>query len=326
MLIKLQKNQHDSFIDFLKGICILLVVLAHCLPLQDYILFPLWGSMAVPLFLLIQVFHAYKKGNIDIIRYYNFKKLFYRLLLPFIVLLVIQVFLICFLSKKDLPSILKSTIVSGGIGPGSYYVWVYLQFFILLPVFMFVINRIRQKYLLALFLTISILIEVICSYSNIPSWLYRLLFIRYFFLIYLGYKWVIDDGIKINKRTILLSVISVSFIIIFQYTDLNMEPIFYNNDWNLCHWVSYFYVAYLFVYILRICYKRLRIKSKTFVCKMGKYSYEIYLVQMFVFTFYPSNTIEMFIGSVYLATIIRIFATTFLSIIPVLVYKNYFSK
>lgn len=228
--------------------------------------------------------------------------------------------------KKDLPSILKSTIVSGGIGPGSYYVWVYLQFFILLPVFMFVINRIRQKYLLALFLTISILIEVICSYSNIPSWLYRLLFIRYFFLIYLGYKWVIDDGIKINKRTILLSVISVSFIIIFQYTDLNMEPIFYNNDWNLCHWVSYFYVAYLFVYILRICYKRLRIKSKTFVCKMGKYSYEIYLVQMFVFTFYPSNTIEMFIGSVYLATIIRIFATTFLSIIPVLVYKNYFSK
>lgn len=326
MLIQLRTNQYDPFIDFLKGICILFVVLTHCLPLQDNILFSLWGDQAVPLFLLIQVFHAYKKGNIDIVHYYNFKKLFHRILLPFIILLVIQIFLVCFFSKKDLLSILKSTILAGGIGPGSYYVWIYLQCFVLLPIFMFVINKIKHKYLSVLFIATSILIEIICSYSNIPSWLYRLLFIRYFFLIYLGYKWAMDGGVKIDKRTILLSIISIFFILIFQYTDLNMEPIFYQNDWKIFHWISYFYVAYLFVYVLHKCYKKLKVGKEIFICKMGKYSYEIYLVQMFIFTFYPTNMMKSLIGSDYLAALIRILATTFLSIIPVLVYKKYFSK
>lgn len=326
MLIELRTNQYDPFIDFLKGVCILFVVLAHCLPLQDNILFSLWGAQAVPLFILIQVFHAYKKRNIDIVRYYNLKKLFHRILLPFIILLAIQVFLMYLLSGKALPSILKSTILSGGIGPGSYYVWVYLQFFILLPVFMFIIDKISHKNLLVLFIATSILIEIICSYSNIPSWLYRLLFVRYFFLIYLGYKWVMDGGIKIDKRTVLLSIISIFFILIFEYTDLNMEPIFYQNDWKIFHWISYFYVAHLFVYALHKCYKKLTGGGKNIFLKMGKYSYEIFLIQMFVFTFYPTNTIKAFIGSAYLEVIIRILSTTFLSIIPVLVYKKYFSK
>ena len=59
---------------------------------------------------------------------------------------------------------------------------------------------------------------------------------------------------------------------------------------------------------------------------MGKYSYEIFLLQMFVFTFYPTHEMQMMIGNLYVSTLIRIFLTTSLSIIPVLVYKKYFSK
>lgn len=324
MLIQLHTHQYDPFIDFLKGICILFVVLTHCLPLQDNILFSLWGAQAVPLFILIQVFHAYKKGNIDIIRYYNLKKLFHRILLPFTILLIIQIFLMRLFSEKDLSLILKNTMLSGGMGPGSYYIWIYLQLFILLPVFQLVINNIKHKYLFVLFIASSILIEIICSYSNISSWLYRLLFVRYFFLIYLGYKWVMNGGVKIDKITVVLSIISIIFILIFEYTDLNMEPIFYQSDWKIFHWISYFYVANLFVYALYKCYKR--ITKREVICKIGKYSYEIFLIQMFVFTFYPTNTMQMFIGSIFWATILRILATTFLSIIPVLLYKKYFSK
>lgn len=135
-----------------------------------------------------------------------------------------------------------------------------------------------------------------------------------------------DGGIKIDKRTVLLSIISIFFILIFQYTDLNIEPIFYQNDWKIFHWISYFYVAYLFVYVLHKCYKKLTGRGKMYICIMGKYSYEIYLLQMFVFTFYPTNMMKLLIGSDYLAAIIRILATTFLSIISVLVYKKYFSQ
>ena len=58
----LNKKGYDPFIDFVKGFCILSVVLTHSLPvwLQQHTLFSLWGGMAVPLFLMIQVFHAYK--------------------------------------------------------------------------------------------------------------------------------------------------------------------------------------------------------------------------------------------------------------------------
>lgn len=58
---------------------------------------------------------------------------------------------------------------------------------------------------------------------------------------------------------------------------------------------------------------------------IGKYSYEIFLVQMFVFTFYPTDKIQMIIDNVYVTVIVRIFVTTLLSIIPVLLYKKYFS-
>lgn len=323
MLVRLNKDQYDSFIDYLKGVSILFVVLAHCLPLQNYILFSLWGAQAVPLFLLIQVFHAYKRGKIDISQYYNLKKLFQRIILPFLLLVFIQVALLIIFSDADLLFILKGVIYSGGIGPGSYYVWIYLQFFILLPAFQYLINRLNEKFLLTCFIGLSVLSEIICSCVNMPSWLYRLLFVRYLFLIYLGYQWVTNGGIPISKKTIILSLVSILFILVFQYTDVNLEPFFYFSDWKIFHWICYFYVAYIFVYILSVCYKMLPFVKWWGV--IGKYSYEIFLVQMFVFTFYPTDKIQMIIDNVYVTVIVRIFVTTLLSIIPVLLYKKYFS-
>ena len=74
--ITLQKEGYDPFIDYLKGVCIFLVVLTHFLPHTEYILFPLWGDQVVPLFLLIQVFHAYKHGVDKAVKMPNFVKLF----------------------------------------------------------------------------------------------------------------------------------------------------------------------------------------------------------------------------------------------------------
>ena len=48
----------------MKGICILFVIINHCIgeSIHKSIYYCLWGDMAVPLFLIIQTFHAYKKG------------------------------------------------------------------------------------------------------------------------------------------------------------------------------------------------------------------------------------------------------------------------
>ncbi len=48
----------------MKGIAILMVLVTHGAgEFNEQLLYPLWIDQAVPLFLLIQVFHAYKKGE-----------------------------------------------------------------------------------------------------------------------------------------------------------------------------------------------------------------------------------------------------------------------
>ena len=238
MNIPIKKDGYDPFIDYLKGVCILFVVLTHCLPKQEYILFSLWGAQAVPLFLLIQVFHAYKKGIEQVQLSFNLKKLFHRILKPFLFLLCIEVVLLS-IYRQDFVSVLKGAILAGGIGPGSYYVWIYLQFFFLLPIVAVIIRKLKLNSFWCFFgfTLLCVIVEIICSYIHPHPAIYRLLFIRYIYLIYLGYLWV-SFGIVINKLTASLSLLSIVFILLFAYGDLNLEPLFYSNAWYLCHWVT----------------------------------------------------------------------------------------
>lgn len=323
--IFLSKEGYDPFIDYLKGMSIFFVVLAHCLPLQEHILFSLWGAQAVPLFLFVQVFHCYKKGVDCISVSYDLKKIFHRIFKPFLLLVVIQLLLLIFIQDNNSIVTIKNAILSGGIGPGTYYIWIYVQFFFLLPIVGLVIRRIRGRYLLISFIVICVALEMLCTYIHIPAGLYRLLAIRYVFLIYLGYMWTVK-GIEINKRTILLSFVSILFILIFMYTSINLDPIFFSNDWKSCHWVCYFYVAYLFVYLLHKVYQCSNRYIKSLFCLMGKCSYEVFLLQMFVFTFFPSAADMAFIGNSYVIVLIRIVLTTLLSIFPILFYNYYLKK
>lgn len=125
----------DGYIDFLKGVCIIWVVLTHNLPpyLQDSIGFSVWGAMAVPLFLLLQCYHVFRKGfstlNIKWRSFYNVKKLLHRIILPFIFTTVCSA-IVLVLSGSPLLNVIKNALIEGGIGPGSYYFWIYVQFLI----------------------------------------------------------------------------------------------------------------------------------------------------------------------------------------------------
>lgn len=50
-IVPLKTEGYDPYIDYLKGVSIFFVVLAHCLPMQNCLLFSFWGAQAVPLFL-----------------------------------------------------------------------------------------------------------------------------------------------------------------------------------------------------------------------------------------------------------------------------------
>ena len=145
--IELMKNGYDPFIDFLKGFCILSVICNHCLnQLQDYILFPYWGNLAVPLFLILQSYHVFRK-NTYIIRKPQIINMIRRIFVPFLCVTMLEFLLQALLYDYPLGGLVKSYILWGGRGPGSYYCWIYLQFFVLVPCVYWLITQFNVNYI-----------------------------------------------------------------------------------------------------------------------------------------------------------------------------------
>lgn len=124
-------------------------------------------------------------------------------------------------------------------------------------------------------------LEILFSVIDFPESIYRLLAIRYFFLFWLGWQWV-QEGIKINWLTILLSLFSLFSILYFEYFSVDDEPWFYTTGWKCHRWPCYFFATYgltAFLYVIWQWVNRNNLLSK-FVKILAASSYEIFLVQM----------------------------------------------
>lgn len=281
------KEGKDLSLDFVKGICILLVLIHHTTSVtfhQDSWFF-VWGYPAVPLFLLIQVFHSYKSGLEN--KRIRVGKIWKRAFFPFLFaeVLILVAHLVMH-PLKPVRSILETSFYWGGRGPGSYYPWIYIQFAILLPLLTPLFRYVEKKWLLILFLLLSIGGEILCNLLDIPGWLYRLLFIRYIFLIYLGYLMAVR-GIVLNVVTIALSVVSLVALYFFEIKEFRLPPFFYYAEsWKAFHWICYFYIAYPMLYLMCRFFYWLPANGKleNIVCSLGHHSYAIYIFQLFYFS------------------------------------------
>lgn len=190
-LITFNKAGYDPSIDYLKGVCILLVVLTHCIPtgIQKTLLFPIWGLPAVPLFILIQVFHAYKRGtDVGVVKW---GKLWERIIKPFLivelligVILFVKIIIKDFYTYAELKACLYNYLINGGRGPGSYYPWIYMQFALLLPATGKVLRKFSLMQLAIGFAICSMVIELVVNLTGMSHYLYRVLFLRYVFIIF----------------------------------------------------------------------------------------------------------------------------------------------
>lgn len=321
----LQRNQ---FIDFLKGTCIIWVVLTHNLPqiVADVTLFPLWGSMAVPLFLTLQSYHVFngerKFGEKEpFSAYYDLKKLWHRIVKPFLII-TIAIGLLLLLAEHSPLETLKKTIIQGGLGPGSYYVWIYLQFFLLLPVCLKVIKLTGGgKISLLSFVILSQLAEWVCMITEMPEFIYRLTAFRYLFLIFLGYIWTKTEIQKtISTTQTVAAIFAGALILMLHFTDFPLRPLLHDSAWRIFHWPCYFYAAFFLPWLLRKLFEKMpKIVTNT-INEIGRYSYEIFLLQMLVFTAYPHSLLSS--GNKYIDVASFIVISTIASVVPVIVYKR----
>lgn len=291
MLIKLKRDGYDEYLDYLKGMSIIMVLINHgAQNIVDMALFPIWIYEAVPMFLLIQVFHAYKKRTVQ---NPSIKKIWERILRPFVYTQIVFI-AYCFYAfiKRgiSIDEYFLDMIKSGGNGQGAYFIWIYIQFAFLLPI---CFKIVKKKYALPILIAVSAIFEIFCSLINIPDNLYRLLCFRYIFLIYLGYLWS-KRGIVLNKKTFVLSCISIISIIFLHYgfkyrLYSNLEPLVFDSGWRTYHWFTYFLPWALLPCLIYLAYRRMNNKINQIIILTGKHSYEIFLFQMIVFGLSPIN-------------------------------------
>ena len=325
--IEFNKTEYDPQIDYIKGLCILFVIWTHCISRDELglIFFPYWGDTAVPIFLIIQVFHYYKKGVS--VRMPSVSKLWKRIIKPYIIMVALMFIVQFFIYFDMTDGTFSSTLYWTKRGPGSYYIFIYLEMAFIIPLFAPLFRQFSTKWLLVIFLILSQLVEIVCSLTHCPDNIYRIVFFRYIFLIFIGYL-LATKRLILNKLTITASIFSMFFLYLFAYKKNDMEPLFctHLSLWPLCHWVCYIYIAYFFLSFLKYTYSKLEshLHIRTYIEIIGKYSYEIYLFQIFYYA-----TISIFVGKVLtiidfypLMRILYITISTAVCVIPVIYLKN----
>ena len=279
--IKLQTDRYEPFFDFLKAYCIICVLLAHCLTGRAswYSLYPIWGSMQVPLFFVIQSFHTLKRD-----KHVGLQKVIRRIILPFIVtqIFFITVYFLIYNHEFSGAGLVK-VIKDGGLGPGSYFVWVYVEFVFVLAAIKPIFRKLSFRRFGICILTITLILEILMNFIQPPDWLYRLLFIRYFLIVLLGGA-ILENGIVISSKSILCSIVSIFAVVFFYYMDGSLKPIVYSSSRVICthNWVCYFYAVNVLSFGLWKFYHKYKDKIwlKQILMEIGRSSYEIYLLQM----------------------------------------------
>ncbi|MBR5391677.1 MAG: hypothetical protein IK148_02300 [Prevotella sp.] len=323
--ITLYENGYEPFIDFFKGIAIIFVVYSHCATpdIRHASGFYFWAAAPTALFMLIHVFHSFRVS--DHVKKPNVIKLFKRVFKPFLITQAI-IFIGYYLFTGNL---LWRPFLHGGIGMGAYFPWVYVQFIFFCYLMAPVVAKWGQKngwILLLIFMILAQCAELFCCLVNMNTTLYKLLFFRYIFLVYIGYS-IVRRGVYLNWTRGVLATLGLLFIIVFQYSDWNLEPLFYNRAWKAYHWPSYLFYGF----VLIPCYYMLFITTNknmtisSFFRKCGVYSYDIFLFQMIWFTLPVKEYMVQYCHVSYVNTLyitLSIIICTF----SVIIYKEYLKE
>ncbi|MEZ5335614.1 MAG: hypothetical protein R2741_10435 [Methanolobus sp.] len=161
-------------------------------------------------------------------------------------------------------------LISGGIGPGSYYPVIMFQFLLIFPLIYTIIKKKANYALLTLF-AIGIIFEILVSFSGMEEEIYRLIIGRYLFNIALGCYLAF---LVINQKTINKNMLYAGAIlsVIYMYTAVYESYYIFGHDyWSSYQAPAYMYTALLFVVAMNYLPAKTGIISAT-IAELGKAS------------------------------------------------------
>ena len=275
-----EKKTRISCLDVYKGICILFIIITHHNWTNEqrlHLLFPFWIDMAVPVFMVITGYvyaDSSTKNKITFFDSYHPRHIlmkWMRYTLPFFPVWMLGV--VGRILGKGRQFTLAGLVVDfmeGGIGPGSYYYPVLLQIVLATPIIIWIINRFKEKGLMGLFI-FNLIFEYVKFGMNMSPELYRLCMLRYVFILSFG-CYLFKTGHTHKKIYYFAGGMGFSFIV--YYVFLGHIHSFINM------WTSTSVIAVLYILpLLEGIIDNTKVKN-VFLERLGKASYEIFLVQM----------------------------------------------
>lgn len=216
-----------------------------------------------------------KRNAVTLRQVYDVKTILKRLIrfsIPFIIIFTIeQIALVVFRQQTLSIKHCVFTFVTGGIGPGSFYYPILIQFIFVFPLIYIAIKKYDYKGLLGCII-VNCIYEITKSVLVMDEGLYRLLLFRYITVIAFGCYFAIGKK-RINKVIwIGMCVIGIAFIILFKYFSLST---FVFNYWTGTSMIASFYIISIAKCLLRA--NKLHCKP---IELLGKASYNVFLVQM----------------------------------------------
>lgn len=212
----------------------------------------------------------------------------------------------------------------GGVGPGSYYFWVYLQLWLIIP-FLYIVLRKNKSVGIVFILVISIILNFCCDRIGISESLYGRLCIRYIFLSAPAYALVDFENKGLNKfpAWIILAVF-VSFVYLILFNKLSLSPVILDYGWAVQQWPAYFWTYLVFIGLIIYGRRRAGTKFVYYFNVLGKNSWYIFLAQMFVLSIVNVNMLG-FIENIVLRTFCFVISVSAISISPALI-RHYFKR
>jgi len=213
----------------------------------------------------------------------------------------------------------------GGVGPGSYYLWVYLQIWILIPLLFILLDRMKLVGVLILLLICFAINYFLCK-IGVNAALYRLTCFRYLFLAVPAY--ILLDVKQFSKTVICgLGIVSLVYLTVLYKTDFS--PFTLDYGWAVHQWPAYFWT--LIVYILLVYVANwISNKRKLYdiFCWLGMNSWYVFLAQMFILHYLSLESFTILNNSYVrmIVFIVTVFVLSILSAYIVYVFKQRFSN
>lgn len=301
----MEDNERIHLLDLIKGILIIFIIITHYNWTDEQrrmMLFPYWVDMAVPVFMIISGYVyalSYKRKNItsfkDAYEYKEITSKLIRYITPMLMAFAFEVFLYVISEIK----IELSVALTGGIGPGSFYFPVMIQYVYIYPLIYFAIKNYDLKGLCVCGI-INVVFEITKTLYGMPTSEYRFIVLRYILLIATGCYLAIGKQ-RIRKSVLLISMLIGAF---WQYAVyyLGYKPVIINEAWATTSCISA-------LYIIPICVSfftsKKRMNARFAPLELiGRASFNIFLTQMVYFI--GAKIIYKIVKNIWIANLLNI--------------------